>query len=296
MVLRGDEPVWGGILWGADADLAAGTLALSASGYHSHYAGVHFNNGYSATGVDAGAMLRAWFALANGGPSPLNTDASGVPDMGQPRQRSWTKYELKSMGDAITELAEENNGFNFRYMPAYGPGNATVTHRIITSAQGGTDLGIVLTHRVNCDVSKVTYDTSSLATNVYALGADNGNGERLLGTAGNADLLARVPSRDVVLNFADVKETQTLLAKAGAAANIGRVPIASPTVTLYPGQYDPTVFTNGDYVEVQCDYGYVALLDDFAITERRVSVNANGAETTTLALVNRDLFLNGNSS
>jgi hypothetical protein len=98
------------------------------------------------------------------------------------------------------------------------------------------------------------------------------------------------------MTYADVKETQTLLDKANAAANIGRLPIASPTLTLYPGMFDPTQFTNGDFVEVECDYGYVALLDSFAITERKVDIDANGTETVTLSLANRELFLSGNSN
>jgi hypothetical protein len=297
MILRDAEPVWGGILWGAAADLSAGTLTLSASGYHSHYAGVHLAAGYTATQMDSGAMLRDFIGRANaGGSDGIATDTSAVTNTGQLRDRNWTKYEFKCVGDAITELAEENNGFNFRYLPYYGPGNTTVKNRVMISPQGGTDLGIVLTHRVNCNVTGVTYDTSSLATNVYVFGADNGNGEKLLGTAINLDLWNAIPAKDVVMTYADVKETQTLLDKANAAANIGRLPIASPTLTLYPGMFDPTQFTNGDFVEVECDYGYVALLDSFAITERKVDIDANGTETVTLSLANRELFLSGNSN
>jgi hypothetical protein len=296
VVTRDDVPVWGGILWGLSADLSAGTLTLAGSGYLSHYTNVHLSAGYTGT-MDQGAMLRAWIALANqGGSDGIATDTAGVADMGQTRTRTWTKYEFKSLGEAIAEMADDIGGYNFRFEPYWTDSTHTaIGNRLVVTPRGGSDLGITLTHRVNCNVTGVTYDSSSLATNVYVFGADTGNGEKLMGSAINLPLWNTIPAKDVVLTYADVKETQTLLDKANAAAAVGQMPIAVPTLTLYPGQYDPTTFRNGDSLNVEADYGYVALLDEFVVTERTVGIDVNGTETVTLSLANKGLFLNGDS-
>ncbi|MFI9721532.1 hypothetical protein ACIHFE_18075 [Streptomyces sp. NPDC052396] len=292
-VLRDGEPIWGGILWTLNADLEAGTLTLNASGFHSHLKGKHFVAGETARDVDQNAMVRNWVSRSNAN-SGIATDVSRIKDSGRKRTRVWTRYECKNLGDAIEELAEVIDGFNFRYAPYWIERRKRMGNRLLISPRSGTPGTGLLEHRINCNVTSVSYDSTALATNAYAIGADNGAGEKLMGSARNAELGERIPARDSVTTYTDIKETETLLSKAQAAIDAGREPVAIPTLTLYPGM-SPAGFTVGDAVTVRVDSGYVAVLDDFIITERKVDIETTGREGVSLSLANRKLFTNGDS-
>ncbi|WP_235094200.1 hypothetical protein [Streptomyces sp. A1-5] len=293
VVLRDGEPIWGGILWTLNAELEAGTLTLNASGFHSHLKAKHFIAGETARDVDQNAMVRNWIerSNANGG---IATDTTKIMNAGRKRTRVWTRYELKNVGDAIEEVAEVIDGFNFRYAPYWVERGKRIGNRFLISPRAGTPVEHRLEHRLTCNVTSVSYDGTALATNAYAMGADNGAGEKLLGSAHNAELAERIPARDGVATFNDVKETRTLLSKAQAMTDAGREPVAIPTLTLYPGM-NPADFTVGEAVTVRVDSGYVKVLADFIITERKVDVDATGREDASLSLANRELFTNGNS-
>jgi hypothetical protein len=287
VVTRDDVPTWGGPLFTATADLAAGTLTLNASGWHAYYAGRVLHDGYNRT-TDQALLLRDWYELCNadGG---IDTDTSRLTTTGRIRARTWTKYELKVVADAISELAEEDGGFNFRY-ETFWRSSTRIGNRALKYGIGESLFPFALTHRVNCDVTQVSYDAAAMATRVYAVGADNGNGTKLVGIADN-DL--NMPTKHVVQTFSDVKSTTTLLDKAYAIASAGSAPVAIPTLTLYPGQFNPTDFTPGDTGAVQIDSGYVRVLDDFVVTERKTDVDANGTEVTSLSLANKEVFSSG---
>lgn len=288
VVLRDGEPVWGGILWTLAADLEAGTLTLNASGYHAHFQARHWMGGERRTGWDQGALLRRWLDVF--GVSGITVDTSQIPDTGHTRSVRWTRYEGKAVGEAIEELADDPDGFNFRYVPYWVRERVTAGIRFLISPLGGSPVPHSLTHRVNCNVTRVSYDVAAMATSVYAFGANNGAGETLLGAAHNNPLEDVIPRKNIVLSHPDVKTTQTLLNRAAAALTAGSEPVAIPALTLYPDTFAPAEFVPGDTVYVSVDSGYVALQDDFVITERRVDIDTNGRETISLSLANKELF------
>ncbi|MFE7315144.1 hypothetical protein ACFU7T_18995 [Streptomyces sp. NPDC057555] len=289
VVLRGGEPMWGGIVWTLSADLSAQTLTVNASGWHSYYKGRAFTTGYDGRGPDGRGMdqadhLRAWFTSAadNG----IATDASYITSTGRRRVRMWTRSEFKVLAEAISELAEDEGGFNFRYQTYWVERGKRIGNRFLKYENRDQDEPFSLVHGVNCNVTQVDYDGSQLATDVHTIGADPGNGDNLVGFAANEELRKTMLTKRVVSSFSDVKETETLMAKATALIRIGRAPIAIPSLTLYPGLYDPTAFIPGHSGVVEADSGYVALYADFVVTERKIDVNSNGTEITTLSLAN----------
>ncbi|MET9617122.1 hypothetical protein [Kitasatospora indigofera] len=291
VVTRDAEPLWGGILWTLAADLAAGSLVLGASGYHSHYKGRHFVDGMVVEGMDIADCLKLWLTR----PNAVGTDVSAIQPTGRLRTRQWTKYELKPVADAIEGLADDIGGFNFRYESYWIERGQTLGNRFVISDRSGPTTHF-LTHRVNCNVTSVSYDSTALATTAYAVGADNGAGEKLVGISDNADLLSRIPTKNIVETYSDIKETQTLVRKAQATINAGATPVAIPSLTLYPDMYRPQEFLPGDVCTVVADSGYVALNHEFVITERATTVDTNGRESIALALANKELFSNANPS
>ncbi|MFD4538346.1 hypothetical protein [Streptomyces bauhiniae] len=294
VILRDGAPVWGGIVWTASADIAAGTLSLGASGFHSHYKGRVFVNGWTSRTIEQADILKAWFAYFNAD-NGIGTATDTIKATGAKRTTVWTRYELKNAGEAIEELADNIGGFNFRYVPYWVTPNVKVGHRFVMTSRTGS-ANRTLTHRANCDVTRVSYDSTALCTVAYATGADKGNGEKLVGIFENAELAARMPERVMVGTWADVKETQTLIGKAQATVNAGSVPTAIPELTLYPGEFGPLDFAPGDYVAVDADAGYVAFLDEFVVTESATAVDANGTESIRLALASKELWSNANPS
>jgi hypothetical protein len=291
VVLRNGEPVWGGLVWTLTADLSAQTLTVNASGWHSYYKCRAFTGGYSAKGVDQGNLLREWLdACADNG---IATDTSRITTTGRRRTREWTRSEFKVIAEAITELSEDEGGFNFRYQTYWIDRGKRIGNRFIKYENGENPEPFSLVHGTNCNVTQVDYDGSQLATDAHTIGADPGNGDKLVGIAANDALRTDMPTKRVVASFNDVKETQSLMDKAAALITIGRAPVAIPSLTLYPGLYDPTAFVPGYAGVVEADAGYVALYADFVVTERKVDVNSNGSEVTTLSLANQEVFYFG---
>ncbi|MFD7610996.1 hypothetical protein [Streptomyces sp. NPDC059828] len=292
-ILRDDTPVWGGILWGATADLSAGTLALSASGYHSYYAHRYLDStkGYSRKNADQSTLLKDWisYANANGG---IGTDTSAIATRGRTATREWSFSEFKKISEAIEELADDLDGFNFRYEPYWVTTGTRIGNRFRV-VKRGAEAYPQLEHRVSCNVTGVTYDGTQLATQAYAFGADLGTWMKPFATSSNPALTT--PRMVTVATYSDLKASGQLIPKAAALATVGSQPIAVPTLTLYPQQFSPVQFQPGAVGTAIADSGYVALMEQYVITERRVGVDVNGTETVSLALASKEVFDNGNS-
>lgn len=292
-ILRDGVPVWGGLIWTASADLSAGVLTLNAAGYHSYYRGRVLEAGYSSMAEQA-FMVRTWIETCN------NTNGIGTVTANSGsttfiKYRSWSRSELKNVAEAIEELAEEVDGFAFRYEPFMSP-DGRVYHRLIITRKVVTTGGFILEHRINCDVGQVTYDSSAMATRVFALGADNGNGTKLVGVADNPALTSTMAAKQIVATFSDVKATNELKAKASAIAAAGQKPVAIPSVVLHPGAFSPVDVLPGQSCAVNANSGYVRLLGTYVVTETKTDVDANGTESIALALADKDLFEHGSSN
>jgi hypothetical protein len=298
------EPVWGGLLWGATADLAAGTLTLNASGWHSYYdrrylvrfvprSGPSLGvwSGYTAR-KERSEMLRDWFELLDsyGG---IETDTSMLTERGFFRKRDWSFSEFKNAAEAIDELAEEGSGFDFWYETVWRNAARTrIANRIRMRSRLSRSFP-TLKHRSNADITQVSYDGTKLGTRVWAFGADDGKGSKPVVSRDNA---LDTPTLYQVATFSDAKGTTVLAPKASAMSAVSRAHIAIPTLTLYPGLFRPSQFMPGAVGFVRADAGYVQLNDDYVLTERHVTVDENGTESISLSLASKEVFVSDDSS
>jgi len=292
VVTRDDEPDWGGILWTASADLAGGLLTLNASGWHSYYAARYLDaaGGYDGN-KDQALLLGDWieYANAHGG---IGTDTSRLTTTGRIRARKWGFSEFKNIADAINELADEDGGFDFRYETFWADAKRTrVGNRLLKNARVSLTFP-TLTHRLDADVSAVAFDGSKLASEAVAFGADMGTGVKPYAITSN---WLEGPALTQVVTYADLKATAELIPKSAALGAVGRQVIAIPTLDLYPGVYEPSAFLPGAHGTVNVDSGYVRLLEEFVISERRISVDVNGTETAALSLASKEVFVSGDS-
>ncbi|MFE9026225.1 hypothetical protein ACFYOA_08175 [Streptomyces iakyrus] len=299
VVVRDGEPVWGGPVWTTSADLAAGTLTLNASGWFSYYKACYL----ASVGVSGGAipkpvlrgykgrkdralMIRDWLEAANdnGG---IGTDVAEIFTWRKIRSREWGFSEFKNTAEAITELADEEDGFNFSFDTVWRGTDRVrnvFRHYPRLSAKFPT-----LTHLKNAEISRVDYDGSRLAHRAFVFGADMGTGSKPYQVAHNP---INAPTLTQVATFSDLKRTSELTPKAKALALVGKRVIAMPTLTLYPEFGALSDFRPGRYGFVKASSGYVRLSDDYVITERAVSVNENGSELVSLALASKEVFQN----
>jgi hypothetical protein len=300
------EPVWGGMLWGATADLAAGTLTLNASGWHSYYDRRYVVRwvprltpgivpgkwgGYHAR-KERSEMLRDFYEIAETFDG-IGTDTSMLTERGYFRTRDWDFAEFKNMAEAIDELAEEGSGFDFWYETVWRNAARTrIANRIRMRSRLSRTFP-TLTHRSNADITQVSYDGTKLATRAWAFGADDGKGSKPLATRDNT---VDAPTLHQVATFSDVKSLDALIPKASAMAAAGKSPIAIPALTLYPGLFRPSQFMPGAVGYVKADAGYVKLNDDYVLTERHVTVDENGTEAISLSLASKEVFVSDDSS
>ncbi|AFU62210.1 minor tail protein [Streptomyces phage TG1] len=294
VVLRDGEPDWGGIVWTMSADLAGNVLTLNASGWHSYYGSRYLamTNGYSGK-KDQALLLRDWVEWCNdnGG---IDTDTSRITTTGRIRARKWDFAEFKNVAQAVEELADEDGGFDFRYETYWRDSKRTrIGNRFLKEGRATLTFP-TLTHRVDADVTQVAYDGSKMATDAWTFGADLGTGVKPYAAIPTG--LDGTPTLAQVTTYSDLKSSGELLPKAGALAAMSRQAIAVPTLTLYPGVYDPAKFQVGAFGTVNVDSGFVRLLEEFVITERRVAVDVNGTEVVTLSLASKEVFENGDSS
>jgi hypothetical protein len=313
VVTADGEPQWGGILWAASADLAAGTLALNASGWFSYYSFCYLASwtpvggaggrlgqyrGYSGK-KDQTLMLRDWIESANDNDGIATDTSRLLLTSFEIRRRAWKFSEFKNVAEAINEIADEDGGFNFRFESYWGRTErpweppARVGNRIILSPKLSQTFP-TLTHRVDVDVSQVSYDGSKLASEAWAFGADTGTGVKAYQRVTNT--LPLTPRLQQVTTYSDLKTTAELNPKAAAMAAVGRSVIAIPSLELYPGVYDRSLFRPGMYGVVKATSGYVRLSDDFVITERRIAVDVNGTESVALSLASKEVFVSDSSN
>ncbi|MFJ3339989.1 hypothetical protein ACIPT3_02210 [Streptomyces diastaticus] len=293
VVLRDGEPEWGGPLWTATADLAAGSLTLNASGWHSYYAARYLDmpGGYEGK-TDQALLLRAWIEHSNDNHG-IGTDTSHLTTTGKIRSRKWGFAEFKNIAEAINELADEDGGFDFRYQTHWANSRKTrIGHRLLKDERVSLRFP-ALTHRVDADVTSVAYDGSRMGSTAVAFGADMGTGVKPYHVVANP---RSGPALTQVATYADLKSTADLVPKAAALGAMSRQPIAIPTLSLYPGVYASGSFLPGAWGSVNADAGYVQLLEDFVITERRHTVDTNGTETVALSLASKEVFISGDSS
>lgn len=313
VVTADGEPQWGGILWAASADLAAGTLTLNASGWFSYYSFCHIGQwapvggaggrigqyrGYNAR-KDQALLLRDWIEFANDNDG-IDTDTSRLllPTF-KLRRRVWSFSEFKPVAEAINELADENGGFNFRFETVWRSRSrpweppTRAGNRIVLSPKLSQTFP-TLTHGVDAEVSQVSYDGSKLASEAWAFGSDTGTGvkayQRVLNT------LPLTPRLQQVTTYSDLKTAAELTPKASAMAAVGRSVIAIPSMELYPGVYDRNLFRPGMYGVVKATSGYVRLTDDFVITERHIAVDVNGTESVALSLASKEVFVSDDTN
>jgi hypothetical protein len=283
--------VWGGILWTSDADIDAGTITYAGEGWHSYFRRrtLRARKVYLAqdqTTQIAKNLIDYAQSFLGGS---IGVDTSGVAATGVLRDRTYEAFERKNIGEAVDQLATVENGFDFRYDSIYDNGNLSV--RFLTSyPPTGRHTEIVLEVGKQLAALGIKTDATSLATNVDAIGAGEGD-IKLLATVSDPGLLGIYPMLDDVVSFTDVSEQATLTGHARKRLAQGASPVVIPNVEWDPS-LEPVIgsFLAGDIVTVRGGMGIAQLDGPFRITTIEVTVDDAGGETGKLSFAGLESF------
>lgn len=281
--------VWGGMLWGDAPDFDAGTLEIRGEGWHSYFRRrvLRARKVYvqqDQTTQIAKDLIDYAQGVAGGNVGVVTADALAT---GVLRDRTYEAYERKSIGEAIEQLAAVDGGFDFRYDSAYSGVN--IATRFLTQFPNtGRNTSLVFEGQLSS--MKVTRDGTSLATNVDAMGAGEGN-LRLIATVSDPSLIGVYPVLDDVVSNTDVSILATLDGYARQRLTRGKAPIVIPSIDVDPSA-DPVLgsYISGDIVTVRGGYGLVTVDGRFRITGYSVKVDDSGGEVASLTFAGLEAF------
>lgn len=282
-VLRDNVPLWGGILWTVSASVEDNTLVAEGEGFLSYFRKRFLKVSKDYEGVEQTAIATDLleYALAQpGGSIPVTMDATAT---GVTRDRSFHAFERKNIGEAVEQLSQVRDGFDFRFEP-YWDGN-TLAARFVTSyPQTGRPTNYVLELGSNVELLALTNDATTMANSADAFGGGDGP-DIPYRNAVDTSVLSSYPLLEDVVSHSDVTVGATLKGYAEARLDKGRRPIKIPTVrltkTAIPGIGDYVV---GDRVRVKGTHGYLSVDDTFRITGLQVGLTTEGDEQADLTL------------
>jgi len=284
--------LWGGIVWGVKGNVASNALAVSGAGFNSYFRRRYIRLDATHSTVDQLDIARAFIdnaqTVAEGsiGIGTTDSNTSGVT-----RDITYNAYERKNVADALSQLANVNGGFDYRFHSfRNGSGVITTEFRVSYPATGRTT-NFVFELGTNVQLLDFEFSGGALTNTVDAVGAGDGS-DMLIRTAQNTASLADKPLLESVLPLADVSAEATLDTHAARAITRGASNIKSLTVAVF-GDEIPVLgsYVVGDQVEVRGDYGYISLSSFYRITSVGVTVGLDGTEQVNLSLVPLDVFV-----
>jgi hypothetical protein len=263
--------VWGGVIWTSKYSSGDRVLEIGAAGFLSYFdhrrvlpAGFDPATGdvaaaatvYSEVGQNdiARALIRT--AQSHPGGDIHVGIGDGVP--GEPRTLSYQGYELKSVGEALRELAALDAGPDFLFDVGTGPGGEPVRRlRLGDPELGQSGSPHVWEFGANLVEYAWPQDGSAMASRVYALGAGSETGQ-LIAVAEDRDRQnAGWPLLET--EVAQIHVTDLAVLRSHATAELGVVsrPVVLPELVVR-ADLDPVL---GSYQAG--DYGRVHIKDSF---------------------------------
>ena len=289
-LLRDDVPVWGGIVWGYNMNVAGNTVALNCAGFLSLLDRRRIRDTTKFVAQDQALIVKSLVdtaAAVSGGGHLIDTSA--LTAVGKLRNRTYYGYARKNIGEAIQQLSNVRDGFDYAIRPAYTAG--ALTRRMTLSYPNtGRHTDIVLDSGSNVDVTAVTCDATAMTTVQHVRGEGDGE-DAITVTATNATLLGVYPLVESLYVASGVTIRTTADEYAQRGLDMGGLPVVIPTVVM-SGDSEPSIgsFTTGDRVQVRASHGMLNIKDTFRIISWSVLINDTGSEQIKLTLAPLEVF------
>ncbi|WAL73115.1 hypothetical protein OU787_17345 [Kitasatospora sp. YST-16] len=299
-VQAGEQILWGGPLVTYAVDLSAETMTLNLQGLWAYYRRRYISEDRTFLARDQTLIARDLIKdfgdgtgnlVRSSGPKALTFDDNYLS--GVARDRSYWRYEWKTVGQVVEDLAALTTGFDFRIDHFWQSGR--IVNRLVFGPPTGDPTDFVLEHGANCTVPGITADGTSVTTEAVVTGAGDG-ADQLVSTwydlLHETDGSRRIPRLTSVQSRVDVTVPDTLTGYAQQMISEGSVPVVIPAVQLYPDAF-PGVgdLQVGQLATVRAKVGdWPGYSGRFKVTEITHKVSDNGASETRLALAPAEVF------
>lgn len=224
--------------------------------------------------VDAGEI--AWELINT---TQTDSDFGITEGTIEPTQNRYRKYNDQNIGEAIINLANVINGFDFEI-------NASKVFNVKENI-GVDRTNLVLEYGRNIQSIRITEDFSSPVNRSIVLGqvGEFSSPVRLERDDAASQTLYKL--REGVLNEMSVSETDTLEGKGDSNNRKKSAPLLKTSMKLIPSS-SPTIeeFALGDVLTLKVVYGVYNIIDQYRVYEWTVSVTTQDTEVLDLVLGN----------
>lgn len=289
---------WGGIIWQRNYNSTTQRLKITAREFLSYFEHRLITSTQAFTAVDQLQIVETLVAQAlatpyGNVPMLYNQDANSTGISGILSTRTYYGYELKTVMQAITDLATSAQGFDFEISVYYdGTGSLQKSFNTYYPKTGDTYSATnqnALVFELGGNISSYDYteDGSKAVNSVYVIGAGSSDAQ-LISTAQDTTKFANGWGLlEETASYTDVTDT-TLLANLASAQIFAA---SSPPITLKivaPPYVDPVYGTYeiGDDVRVRIKDPFFpqGLDNSYRIVALNVQPGETGPEQITLTL------------
>lgn len=252
------------------------TIEVRASGWLELFAKRYTDSSEVYSSTDAGAI--AWDLINDTQTSSTFGITQGTIQTSTSRDRT---YEYKNIKDAIIQLSEVINGFDFEFtydkiFNVYYP-------------RQGSSVPIEFEYGRNCFSISLPIDGTFICNQAIVRGQGLGT-QQLVQTRNNAASQTTYKLRQKILDYPDVKENATLQQHGDSELGINAIPTFTPQIVLMPNQDNTQPIIKRDFwlddsftVKVPgSDFFAIAANNVYRIESINVSVDKDGVETISL--------------
>lgn len=282
-VYRGDEVVWGGILWSVRKS-GDYTLDVAASGFWSYFSHTTIDGDIRFDSIDESDLAQTLVQLGASKTDALSIDNYEITESGVLIPASYDYFSYKVVADAVSDLSNAANGFDYEVRVEQ---DLTRTFVVYYPGQGSR-LNLTWETGVQCDVTDWIVDGTSQANVVIGLGA--GEGSAMISAIG-ADTNTGYLRLESTVSYKDVTDPTTIANLTNAAVTLQSMPRSLPTVVLREREDAQIgVFGVGDQVQLVGQTGFVDLNSFFRVVKYDVDVSDEGTETVTVNFLEAEAF------
>ena len=287
--------VWGGIIWAREYDSASQNLKITAREFESYFERRRITSTLSYTNQDqltiAESLIQAAQAVPYGNIGVVIPSTTSGVIIGS---QVYYSYEFKTYFNALSDLAKNNNGFDFNIKVAYdGDGNPTKTLQLgyprLGNAYSATSATVPTFILPAGNIVQYNYkeDGTKAVNTVYATGAGSNEG-KLIAIGTDATKTANGwPLLEDSTNYSNITDSTLLTGLANGQALAASYPPQTLQIVA-PPFVDPVfgTYNLGDQARVVItDPFYPNEFDgNFRIIGLNVSPGEKGPERVTLTL------------
>lgn len=323
-VARDGVLVWGGVIWTSKYSSPERMLEIGAAGFLSYFdrrrvlpATYDPARDDVATlvttyeGVDQAEIARSLIRTAQGHPGGdigVQTDPLTPPDTAtaskpgsvvtaqavpsvtsQPRSLTYRGYELKSVGEALRELAALDDGPDFLIDVAFGPGGRPVRRLQVGEPRLGQN-GAPHFWEYGANLVSYTWpqDGASMASRVFALGAGSETGQLIEVSTDASRIDAGWPLTETEVSHIHVEDRGLLGSIASAQLSAVARPVVLPELVVRADR-EPVLgsYQAGDHAQVVVKDGFFPGGKEFRVRILGIEVSPGddaGEELVTLTV------------